>query len=161
MTLARSEGTAYQRNQGFEGKGPSQKNVDISLPWGKFKISIALFPGLTKPLYVGSAIKTHPSLLEFARGLTRTESNRANIKFKSEAEGILSGEARQGQVVLLSPDKTSTYKVYASEKNDPKGLYLYYRRGQFEGEPAIQIIAIAKVKDAPKVDDLLTKKIRR
>ncbi len=142
---------------------PSAINADGRIiPWleGKdrsFSMTIAQFPDHGRPCFVGSAIKSNPVLLELARGLTPEESKKANERFKTEVEMILDGDEirRVGTLSSRQKDKPDIYRITVGEPYDPKGLRLYYTRGNFSGAPAVYLLAIARNKDAAKVDRIL------
>lgn len=117
-----------------------------------FPITIAPFQDHGKPSFIGSAIRSHPVILEIARSLTPEESRKANDRLSMEMEKILDGDSIRRVSTLSAQDKSDIFILSVGESFDPRGLRIYYTIGEFNKAPAMFLQAIARLKDATKVE---------
>ena len=118
----------------------------------RFSITVAPFQDHGRPSFIASAIKSHPAILEIARGLTPDESKRANDRLSNEMERILSSEDVRRISVLSAQGKPDIHVITLGDSFDPRGLRIYYTKGEFNGAPIIYQQAIARLKDSTKVE---------
>jgi hypothetical protein len=131
-----------------------------TIPWlndgMKFSITIAHFPDHGRLCFVAHTLKSNPTTLELARGLTVVEREKVDDQFSLEIERILNGnDTRRAGRVLSAKGKPDIYSILIGRPFDPKGIRLYYTKQEFLGNPAIYLLAIAKDRDTGKVYRLL------
>ena len=117
-----------------------------------FPITIAPFRDHGRPSFISSTIKSHPVFLEIARGLTPSESKRTNDRLAMEIELTLDRDETRRNPVLSSPGKPDVHVVSIGESYNPNSLRLYYTRGEVNGTPVLYQQAIARLRDATRVE---------
>ena len=121
-----------------------------TVPWlakGKqFDMRVANFPDHGRPCFIGSAIQSNNVALELAQGLNEEESKRGNKAIAVEIESILNGDGAK---------RAGINRLSAGEPYDPRGLVIYYHRGEHLGTPLITVLAKSRLRDEGKVEKVL------
>lgn len=119
-----------------------------------YRVGLTPFQDHGRPAFFGSTIRSNPTLVKIARGLSAEDTRRLNAAMGMQLERLLDKEQIDSQAVLTSniKGKPPVHVVFIGNPFNESGLRLYCHPGEHKGATVLWVDGKGTKKDARKIE---------